>query len=312
MVHLKHPTNAFTPPDLDFASFLPNLHCIFSGYRKLAEHTEIRGHQMKRVLYFAPIAMLMASAAFAETLNNDSVLALLDAGLGDEVVIAKIKSSPSSFDLSTDTIIALKQRGVSGPVLAAMISASAVPASTAMSIDSPDPLVPHPSGIYLGGIEKMTRIESTTTRQARTSGMLGAALTGGLSGMRIKAAINGPTANVRTNENRPVFYFYFDQAEQGLGAAGGAITSPQEFSLISFEPKKDKREAVVGSVGLGGTKAGLRDKDQRDFEVTQIKPGVYKVIPTETLIPGEYGFISGGVGAGANATFRVFDFGVTK
>ena len=267
---------------------------------------------MKRVLYFAPIAMLMASAAFAETLNNDSVLALLDAGLGDEVVIAKIKSSPSSFDLSTDTIIALKQRGVSGPVLAAMISASAVPASTAMSIDSPDPVVPHPSGIYLGGIEKMTRIESTTTRQARTSGMLGAALTGGLSGMRIKAAINGPTANVRTNENRPVFYFYFDQAEQGLGAAGGAITSPQEFSLISFEPKKDKREAVVGSVGLGGTKAGLRDKDQRDFEVTQIKPGVYKVIPTETLIPGEYGFISGGVGAGANATFRVFDFGVTK
>lgn len=267
---------------------------------------------MKYSANWALIALVLATPAAAETLNNDAVLALLDAGLGDEVVIAKIKSSPSSFDLSTDTIIAMKKRGVSGPVIAAMISASAVPATTAMSIDSPDPMVPHPSGIYLAGAEKMTRIESTTTRQARTSGMLGAALTGGLTGMRIKAAVNGPTASVRTSESRPVFYFYFDQAEQGLGAAGGAITSPQEFSLILFEAKKDKREAVVGSVGLGGTKAGLRDKDQQDFEVSQIKPGVYKVVPSQSLKPGEYAFISGGVGAGANATFRVFDFTITK
>lgn len=257
------------------------------------------------------IAIIFASPAVAETLNNDSVLSLLNAGLGDDVVIAKIKSSDSNFELSTDTVIALKQRGVSGPVLATMITASAVAAQPKMSIDSPDPLVPHPSGIYLAGVAKMTRIESTTTREARTSGMLGAALTGGLSGMRIKAAINGPRANISTNEARPVFYFYFDQSAQGLGAAGGAVTSPQEFSLIRFEAKKDKREAVIGSVGLGGTKAGLRDKDQQDFEVTQITPGVYKIIPTLPLKAGEYGFISGGVGSGANASFRVFDFTIS-
>ncbi len=259
---------------------------------------------------FTAMAIIISSAAAAETLNNDSVLSLLNAGLGDEVVIAKIKSSPSSFELSTETVIILKQRGVSGPVLAEMITASAVAAQPAMSIDSPDPMVPHPSGIYLAGGEKMTRIESTTTRQARTSGMLGAVLTSGLSGMRIKAGVNGPKANVSTDKASPVFYFYFDQADQGLGASGGAVTSPQEFSLIRFETKKDKREAVIGSVGLGGTKAGLRDKDQHDFEVTQVKPGVYKVVPTLPLKSGEYGFIAGGVGAGANATFRVFDFTV--
>lgn len=254
--------------------------------------------------------MALTAPAFAETLNNDSVLALISAGLGDDVVIAKIKSSASSYDLSTDTIINLKQRGVSGPVLAAMITASAVAAQPTMSLDSPDPMVPHPSGVYLAGADKMTRIESTTTRQARTSGMLGAALTGGLTGMRIKAGVNGPTANVQTSENRPVFYFYFDQAAQGLGASGGAVTSPQEFSLIRFESKKDKREAVIGSVGFAGTKAGLRDKDQHDFDVSQINPGVYKIVPTLPLSAGEYGFISGGVGSGANATFRVFDFTV--
>ncbi len=258
------------------------------------------------------LAVALSTPAAAETLSNETVLTLLQAELGDDVVIAKIKSSPSSFDLSTDTIIKLKQLGVSGPVLAAMITASAAPEQIETSLDSPDPTIPHPSGIYLGGSEKMTRIDATTTRQARTSGMLGAALTGGLTGMRIKAAINGSTASVRTIEARPTFYFYFDQATQGLSATGGSVTSPQEFSLIRFESKKDKREAVVGSVGIGGSKSGLRDKDQRDFEATQIKPGVYKVVPILALDVGEYGFISGGVGAGANATFRVFDFTVTK
>jgi hypothetical protein len=128
--------------------------------------------------------------------------------------------------------------------------------------------------------------------------------------MRIKAAINGPKAPLATPDNQPVFYFYFDQAAQGLGAAGGAVTSPNEFSLIRFETKSDKREAVIGSVGLGGAKSGLRDKDQREFRADQISPGVYKVTMSAPLTPGEYGFISGGVGSGANATFRVFDFTV--
>lgn len=262
---------------------------------------------MRKLIFIAAFAAF-ASPVSAETLSNETVVSLLEAGLGDEVVIAKIKATPSTFDTSTEQILALKARGISGPVIAAMITAASAPAKVATSLDSPDPMVPHPSGIYLAGIEKMTRIESTTTRQARTSGMLGAALTGGLSGMRVKAAINGANATVNTNEKVPVFYFYFDQDAQGLGAAGGAVTSPNEFSLIRFEKKKDKREAVVGSVGIGGSKSGLRDKDQIDFEATQISPGVYKIVVASALLPGEYGFISGGVGSGANATFRVFDF----
>jgi len=135
------------------------------------------GDTMKLKIALTSLALALSNPAAAETLNNDSVLALIDAGLGDEVVIAKIKSSGSNFELSTDTVIKLRQRGVSGQVLAAMITASAAAAQPEMSLDSPDPMVPHPSGVYLAGKEKMTRIESTTTNQARTSGMLGSILT---------------------------------------------------------------------------------------------------------------------------------------
>lgn len=265
---------------------------------------------MKIRSVIAILAIFGATPVSAETLNNDSVLALIAAGLGDEVVVAKIKTTPGNYDLSTASVIALKEKGVSGAVLAAMITASSVKAEVPMSLDSPDPLVPHPSGIYLSGPEKMTRIESTTTRQARTSGLFGYALTGGLASLKVKAAVNGPSATVVATGKNPVFYFYFDQTAQGLGAAGGSVTSPNEFSLINFETKKDKREAVIGSASIGGAKTGLRDKDQIDFTSEQIAPGTYKVSPVTALKPGEYGFVSGIVGSGNNATFRVFDFGI--
>ena len=122
------------------------------------------GRYIKLRFILALCALSCPASGYAETLNNEAILNLLNAGLGDDVVIAKIKTTIAGFDLSTAQVIALKQKGVSGPVLAAMISASVV---VAMSIDSPDPLVPHPSGIYLWGPTKMTRIESTITRQAR-------------------------------------------------------------------------------------------------------------------------------------------------
>ena len=265
---------------------------------------------MRLSIVFISAVALFAAPVSAETLTNDTVLALIGAGLDDEVVIAKIKTSPSKFELSTDQVLALKQKGVSARVLAAMISSTASTGQSIMSVDSPDPTVPHPSGIYLGGTTKMTRIESTTTKQARTSGMLGSLLTSGLSGLRVKAALTGAHAATSTTERSPAFYFYFEAAAQGLGVSGGAVTSPSEFSLISLESKSDKREAVIGSIGLGGSKSGIRDKDQYDFAVNQISPGVYKVVPSEPLKPGEYGFVARGAGASESSFIRVFDFSV--
>ena len=101
-----------------------------------------------------------------------------------------------------------------------------------------------------------------------------------------------------------------NDSTQGLAAAGCAVTSYNQFSLIRFEKKKDKRDAVISSVGIGGSKAGLRDKDQIDFEADQISPDVYKIVSTTMPLLGEYECISDVIGAGANASFRLFDFTV--
>lgn len=284
----------------------------------------------------AGLALLTALpiAAHAETLTNDMVVALVQAGLGDDAVIAKVKASAGHYALATDDLIVLKKRGVSGPVIAAMIEAGsqgAVSAKAAFSADSPDPLVPHPSGIYMlmDGLSepKMARIDPTISNQSKTGGLLGYAFTAGIASLSIKAVIPNISARVRAGRVRPTFYFYFDEANRGLSQAGSsspwlagpasAITSPNEFSLVRFDVKKDRRETRVGSLNLAGAKTGVMDKDRIAFDYEQITPGVFKVTPKEDLPAGEYGFlysVSAGVGPGVwgNGTggARIFDFAI--
>jgi hypothetical protein len=55
-------------------------------------------------------------------LTNAEIVKLSQAGLGGEIIIAKIKEAAAeSLDVSTDALIALRKRGVSRPVIAAML-----------------------------------------------------------------------------------------------------------------------------------------------------------------------------------------------
>lgn len=286
---------------------------------------------MKRLFLAASfVALVFALPAQAETLDNQQVIDLVKVGLGDEAVVAKINSSATHFDVSTDGLIALKNAGVSSAVIAAMIQASnhaTVSENAALSADSPDPKIPHPSGIYMLADwlaqPKMLVIDPTTSDQTKTGGFLGYALSGGIASMSFKTVIPNAHARIETNQNRPKFYFYFDQSDHSLSNGGstfwtaGAVTSPNEFSLIRFKVKGERREARVGSFNIAGAKSGVMDKDRIPFDYTAVVPGVFEVHPQVDLEPGEYGFIysvktGGGIGmAGVGAmTSKIFDFSV--
>lgn len=270
------------------------------------------------------VALCAASPAFAsETLTNDTVVTLVSSGIGDDAVIAKIKASSVKFDLSTAQLIALKGKGVSGPVLAAMLSAGNPAAGNAvLSIDSADPMVPHPAGVYLlggGATPRMSRIDATVTSQAKTGGIFGYALTGGIASMSIKAAIQNDSAKTKSSSGTPTFYFFFDESNpetrQNLSWSSGTasvVTSPNEFTLVRLNPKKGRREARVGSMNIAGAKTGVMDSDRIAFDFEMVRPGVYKVTPQKTLAAGEYGFIQSitGGGSGGALTARIFDFAV--
>ena len=73
----------------------------------------------------APKAASTSSAPVlaGKALTNDDVLTLKHAGLGDVLIIEKIRSSPGHYNLETSDLVVLKQAGISDPVISAMIQA---------------------------------------------------------------------------------------------------------------------------------------------------------------------------------------------
>jgi hypothetical protein len=271
----------------------------------------------------ACLALSLASVAHAETLRNEDVVALLEAGLGEEAVIAKIETSEGDFDTDTATLLALRAKGVPSPVLAAMVKS----ANGTVRYDdtSPDPTVAHTPGFYImdnsSGQARMTKIDPLASTQTKTGGILGYAFTGGIASASIKAVLPGATAAAQTGNRRPTFYVFFDPPGGNQSAIfstgfGNAVITPNEFSLVDLMEKKDRREARVGSLNIAGSKTGVMDKDQIPFTYEQVAPYVYKITPDRELEPGEYGFLFalvGGAGPGLSggvAGARVFDFTV--
>jgi hypothetical protein len=65
---------------------------------------------------------LFSGLVFAQqNLTNDSVLKLVKAGMGDDLIVNMINTQACSFSVSTDDLIALKTAGVSPKVIAAML-----------------------------------------------------------------------------------------------------------------------------------------------------------------------------------------------
>ncbi|WP_324261357.1 hypothetical protein U4960_14690 [Altererythrobacter sp. H2] len=286
---------------------------------------KIRSLLRSTFLAAALVPVMLAAPLSAETLSNDDVIMLLEAGLGEEAVIAKIETSDGNYLTDTANLLALRQKGVPSTVIAAMVKRSVVPVE--MSDSSADPMAPHFPGLYLfdeaAAQPRMWKIDPTSSTQTKTGGILGYALTGGIASASVKAVIPGDKAKIASRVSRPVFYVYFDNDagnSSGMFSTGfgAAIQTPNEFSLVKLMEKKGKREARIGSMNIGGAKAGVMDKDQIAFDYEQIAPSVFKVTPLNDLEPGQYGFVfavGGGVGPGlagsaGTAGARVFAFGV--
>ena len=64
-----------------------------------------------------------AAAEAARTLTNDDVVEMVEAGLPDAVIVARIENAAAKFSVRTDDLKALADAGVSETVIVAMISA---------------------------------------------------------------------------------------------------------------------------------------------------------------------------------------------
>ena len=83
--------------------------------------------------------------AVPHRITNADIIAMLQAGISDKIIIPTIQRSPTDFDTSTDGLVALKKAGASEALLAAVLSAprfsaqppAAPPAAGATALSAP-------------------------------------------------------------------------------------------------------------------------------------------------------------------------------
>ena len=270
------------------------------------------------------LASFTTAPAQDEVMTNDEVISLTKAGLSPAIILGKIRSGKSNFDTSTDSLIKLKQAGVSDDILAAMIEAksgrstSNTAAATMTGGGDPnDPTSKHSYGIYLyevrGEQRKMTQLAPNVSAQNRTGGTFTSGLTYGISKVKVKSNLPGRNAALQIKDVQPVFYFYLDVSSGGLNTASGIPSTPNEFAMIRFNQRSDNREVTIGKANAFGAKGGLSDEYVVQFNAEDMGNGVFRVTPSAALRTGEYAFYllnSGNSNASAAVGAKFFDFGV--
>jgi hypothetical protein len=274
------------------------------------------------VVVFCLTLSALSVRAQGEVMTNDEVITLAKAGLSPSIIIGKIRSGKSDFDLSTDALIKLKQTGVSDDIVAAMLEAKsgrsiASPAGASIPGDPNDPMAKHSYGVYLyeerDGVRKMTQLQPNVSAQNRTGGMFTSSLTYGIGKVKVKSNLPGRNAALQIKDTQPVFYFYLDITSGGLNTSSGVPSTPNEFAMIRFNQRSDNREVTIGKANAFGAKGGLSDEYVVQFNAQDMGGGVFKITPATPLPKGEYAFYlinSGNSNASSAVGAKFFDFGV--
>jgi hypothetical protein len=85
---------------------------------------------MKRALsiLFLQIILAVAVSAQTETLNNQTIILMTQAGLGKDLIVRKINSANGRYEVSAQDLIALKKAGVDDDVIKLMLEKSEIAA----------------------------------------------------------------------------------------------------------------------------------------------------------------------------------------
>jgi hypothetical protein len=147
--------------------------------------------------------------------TNQTVVDMASAKLPADVIVTKIQTSQTDFDLSTDALIKLNQNGVPSEVIKAMMQKSSAPATADQAVsestDPNDPNVWHDPGIYAyvsnGRERKLLMLEPTVYSQGKSGGAFASAMTYGIAKMKWKAVVRNAHANVKLGDPQQLFIF---------------------------------------------------------------------------------------------------------
>jgi len=230
-------------------------------------------------------------------MNNESVLKMVKAGLGDDLVIQTINTQPGQYVTDADALVALKTAGVSDRVITAMINKSRrqitnAPAKTVELSDVNEigvyykdhtgkwiPIEPEIVHIKSGGWLKSTA----------THGIIREDRNGHLNGRESKLALQCPI---------DVLIY----VPEGVSAS--------EYDFLRFRINSDNREFRVLTGGVFHSTGGA-DRDEVKFNPVKTAPHTYQFTVNKDVGGGEYGILPPGTGNVTNGG-KIYTFAIVE
>jgi hypothetical protein len=272
----------------------------------------------KLVFFIAILSAVFMSAlpgVAQQTLNNDSIVKLAEAGLSDDLIIQSINTQPGNYALGASDLITLKQDGVSERVIAAMIarnpnaSASGAANHSGNGADAIPPVNVLPEGVDEIGVyykkensvvDKWTEIDPEIVNY-KSGGWVKSTVTQGIIKQDRNGHIKGNASQLVLSRGTS-FLLYVPEG-----------VSPIEYQLLRLRINSDNREFRSQTGGVFHSETGAQ-RDDVPFTAEKIAPRLYRFTLGPNAAKGEYGILPPGVINQSNASRagKIYTFAIIE
>jgi len=208
-------------------------------------------------LLFFGTQRVNSQSSLESDVDDARIIEMTHKGLGDDVIIARIKAGATKFSLSDDDLATLKKAGVSDSVVAAMIESTQLTSPKVAIEGNP--------------------VEVRTIGEQKVGGRLGHLATMGIKSVKNKAYLQGQHASVIASR-KPVIDIQLP-----------ANDNIDNYIIVEMDDKGDRREIEMGSVGgTVGEKVGIRADRIVRTSATPVGGRRFRISPVKELKRGEY------------------------
>jgi hypothetical protein len=213
-------------------------------------------------------------------MNNDSVIRMAKAGLGEDLIIQTINTQPGKYSTDADSLVALKTAGLSDRVVAAMMNKSRRQLTNVPEKPVELPEVNEIGVYYKDHAGRWTAIEPEIVH-IKSGGFVKSTVTHGIIKQDRNGRVNGRESALELK--RPIEILIY--APEGVSAS--------EYDFVRFRLNSDNREFRVLTGGVFHSTGGA-DRDEVPFKPVKTAARTYEFTIEDKVAGGEFGILPPG------------------
>lgn len=231
------------------------------------------------------------------SLTNDSIIRMAKARLGDDLILQTIGAQPAHFTTDADSLVALKQAGVSDRVITGMMNKGRVRLSPG---PEPSVIVPEVNeiGVYYKDRNNTWVPLEPEIVHIKSGGFIKSTLTNGIIKQDRNGHLNGRESKLVLQ--RPIQFLIY--VPDGVSA--------NEYDLLRFRLNSNSREFRTLTGGVIHSTGGAQ-RDEVPFAPVKTGPRTYQFTIGQDVSGGKFGILPPGTGNVTNGG-KIYTFAITE